>query len=149
MSSYQAIVNLSVPRRGDPNKETDLVLEGETVDMDDDVASLFLPPLKAFPMIRPVKDSGEPLPRPHPKQLSGIAINQRTGKRIGFPGPPQNARADPPGSSTITVMEPPEANEPAPGSETGGQPVPPEVDAEDIPPRAARGRAAPPQRRGT
>jgi len=45
------------------------------------------------------------------------------------------------------VLEPPEAHEPQPGSETAGQPVPPEVDAEDIPPRRAP-RQAPPPRRG-
>ena len=150
MSSFQAITNLSVPRKGDPNKETDLVLEGETVDLDDDVAALFLPPLRVPAVIRAVKESSEPLPRLHPRQLSGVAINQRTGKRIGFPGPPQGARPDPAGSSTVTVLEPPEAHEPVPGSETtGGQGAPAEVDAEDIPPRAARGRAAPPQRRGS
>jgi len=141
MSAYQAIVNLSVPRTGDPNRETDLVLAGETIDLTDDMAAKFLPPLKAFPMIRSAKDSTEPLPRLHPKQLSGIAINQRTGQRIGNPGVPENARPDPPGSSQVTVLEPPEANEPQPGSEDS--PPPPDQDAVDIPPRAAR------QRRGS
>ena len=147
MSSYQAVVNLSVPRKGDPNRETDLVLAGETIDLPDDVAALFLPPVKAWPMIRSVKESGEPLPAVHPKQLSGVAINQRTGKRIGYPGPPQGARPDPPGSSQVTVLEPPEASEPQPGSEN----APAEVDAEDIPPRraAATAKAPPPPRRGS
>jgi hypothetical protein len=143
MSAYQAIVNLSVPRVGDPNRETDLVLAGETIDLTDDMAAKFLPPLKAFPMIRSVRDSSDPLPAIHPKQLSGIAINQRTGKRIGVPGPPQDARPDPPGSTTITVLEePPEANEPQPGSEDAS----PDQDAVDIPPRAARARPAPARR---
>jgi hypothetical protein len=142
MSAYQAIVNLSVPRIGDPNRETDLVMAGETIDLTDDMAANFLPPLKAFPMIRSVKDSGEPLPAIHPKQLSGISINRRTGKRIGLPGPPEGARPDPPGSSTITMVEPPEANEPQPGTEDS----PPEQDAVDIPPRAARAKAAPARR---
>ena len=150
MSAYQAITNLSVPRKNDPNKETDLVLAGETIDMDDDVAAKFLPPLRVPAVIRLAKESGEPLPRLHPRQLSGVAINQRTGKRIGYPGPPEGARPDPPGSSVVTVMEPPEANEPVPGSETtGGQGAPPEVDAEDIPPRRTRQQAPPPPRRGS
>jgi hypothetical protein len=151
MSAYQALLNLSVPRKGDPNKETDLVFAGETIELDDDVAELFLPPRKAFPMIRAVKESGEPLPQFHPKQLSGIAINQRTGKRIGYPGPPEGARPDPPGSTTIQVLEPPEASEPVPGSEDSPAPV----DAEDIPPRNAprqpartAGKAPPPRRTG-
>jgi hypothetical protein len=150
MTAYQAITNLSVPRKGDPNKETDLVLTGETIDLADDVAALFLPPLRVPPVIRLAKESGEPLPRLHPRLLSGVAINQRTGKRIGYPGPPQGARPDPEGSSQIQVVEPPEAHEPVPGSETaGGQDTPPDVDAEDIPPRARRGAAAPPPRRGS
>jgi hypothetical protein len=139
MSAYQAIVNLSVPRVGDPNRETDLVMAGETIDLTDDQAAAFLPPRKAFPMIRSVKDSGEPLPAVHPRRLSGISINQRTGKRIGMPGPPEGARPDPPGSSVVTVLEPPEANEPQPGSEDA--PPPPEQDAVDIPPRRAAGKA--------
>ena len=150
MTAYQAITNLSVPRKGDPNKETDLVLAGETIDLDEDVAALFLPPLRVPPVIRSVKESSDPLPRLHPRLLSGVAINRRTGQRIGYPGPPQGARPDPEGSSQIQVMEPPEAHEPVPGSETsGGQTAPAEVDAEDIPPRGRRGAAAPPPRRGS
>jgi hypothetical protein len=143
MSLYQAVVNLSVPRKGDANKECDLVMAGETVELDDDTADLFRPPRRAMAMIRPAKESGDPLPRVHPKQLFGIAVNPRTGQVIGRPGPPQGARPDPPGSSTVQVLEPPEANEPAPGDETAGQGVPAEVDAEDIPPRAARAARAP------
>lgn len=144
MSAYQAIVNLSVPRKNDPNKETDLVFAGETVDLPDDVAALFLPPARVPAVIRSVRESSEPLTRLLPRQLSGVAINRRTGKRIGFPGPPQDARPDPPGSSMIQVVEPPEAHEPQPGDETAGQDVPAPVDAEDIPPRRA---AAPRPRR--
>jgi hypothetical protein len=133
MSLYQAVVNLSVPRKGDPGKETDLVLAGETVELDDDTAALFLPPKRAIPMIRTAKESGAALPRIAPRQLSGIRVNLRTGTLVGMPGPPEGARPDPEGSSAVQVMEPPEANEPQPGAETG-----PEQDAVDIPPRSQR-----------
>jgi hypothetical protein len=133
MSLYQAVVNLSVPRKGDPGKETDLVIAGETVELDDETAALFLPPKRAVPMIRTAKESGEVLPRIVPRQLSGIRVNPRTGLLVGMPGPPEGARPDPAGSSAVQVMEPPEANEPQPGTETG-----PDQDAVDIPPRNRR-----------
>jgi hypothetical protein len=136
MTLYQAITNLSVPRKGDPGKETDLVMAGETVELDDDVAALFLRPKRDPEVIRPAKASGDPLPRLLPRSLSGVAINHRTGRRVGMPGPPQGARPDPPGSSAVQVMEPPEANEPQLDSET----KPPE-DAMDLPPRTRRAAA--------
>jgi len=132
MSLYQAITNLSVPRKGDPGKETDLVFAGETIELDDDVAALFLRPKRDPEVIRPAKASGEVLPRLLPRQLSGVAINHRTGKHIGVPGPPADARPDPAGSSSVQVLVP-EANEPQPDSERG-----PLGEAEDIPPRSRR-----------
>jgi hypothetical protein len=87
-------------------------------------------------VIRPAKDSGQPLPRLLPRQLSGVAVNPRTGKRIGFPGPPQGARPDPPGSSAVQTMIP-EAAEPQLDSENE-----PPQDAVDIPPRGRPGRTA-------
>jgi hypothetical protein len=135
MSSYQALVNLSHPRRGDPGKETDLIYAGETVDLTDEEAAMYLPPRRDPPLIRPGKESGQPLPRMHPRALSGVAINPRTGKRIGSPGPPQGARPDPEGSSAVQVLIP-EAAEPQPDDET----LPPDTDAVDIPPRGAARR---------
>jgi hypothetical protein len=135
MALYQAVVNLSHPRKGDPSRETDLIAAGETVDLTDDEAAMYLPPRRAEPLIRPAKDSGSALPVMLPRQLSGVAINPRTGKRIGFPGPPQDARPDPAGSSAVQVMIP-EAAEPQAGSETV-----PLVDAEDILPRNRRAPA--------
>jgi hypothetical protein len=129
---YQAIINLSVPRKGDPGRETDLVWAGETVELDDDVAALFLKPRRNPEVIRPAKASGEELPRLLPRELSGVAVNTRTGRRIGVPGPPQGARPDPAGSSSVQVLIP-EANEPQLDSENE-----PPQDAEDIPPRARR-----------
>jgi hypothetical protein len=135
MSVYQAVVNLSIPRKGDPGRETDLVMAGETIDLDDDTAALFLKPRRDPEVIRPAKESHDPLPRLLPRHLSAVAINPRTGKRIGNPGPPQGARPDPQGSSAVQVLIP-EAAEPQPDDEAR----PPE-DAQDIPPRARRATA--------
>jgi len=132
MSAYQAIANLSVPRKGDPGRETDLVLAGETVELDDEQAALFLKPKRDPEVIRPAKEAGQPLPRMLPRHLSAVAINPRTGKRVGSPGPPQGARPDPAGSSALQVLIP-EAAEPQPDDEAR----PPE-DAQDIAPRGAR-----------
>jgi hypothetical protein len=137
MSSYQALVNLSHPRKGDPGRETDLIAAGETVELTDDEAALYLPPRREPPVIRPAKESGTPMPRLLPRSLSGVAINPRTGKRIGSPGPPQGARPDPPDSSAVQVLVP-EAAEPQPDDESR----PPDEDAVDIPPRGARRPAA-------
>lgn len=139
MGRYQALTNLSVPRKGDVNRETDLVLAGETIDLADDVAALFLPPLRQPAVIRPAKDASQPLERMHPRSLSGVAINQRTGQRVGFPGPGLDARPDPPHSSAVQVLEPPEASEPQPGMETQL----PGQDAVDLPPRRSRAGATP------
>jgi len=128
MTSYQALVNLSQPRK-DNSKETDLIAPGETVDLTDEQAAQWLPPHRAFAMIR--KAEGEQaLPAVLPRQMFGIAINPRTGKLLGRPGPPAEARPDPPGSSTVQVQIP-EAAEPQPGSEN----EPPPQDAVDLPPR--------------
>lgn len=137
MSLYQAMVNLSVPRAGDTGKETDLVRAGETVDLTDEQAARWLPPVRAFPMVRPAGQQSEALPRIHPKQMSAIAINPRTGKLIGGPGVPSDARPDPPGSSQVTSNEPPEADEPQPDSEQRDAPQ----DAVDIAPQTRRGGA--------
>jgi hypothetical protein len=133
MAVYQAIVNLSHPRRGDPGKETDLIGAGETVDLTDEEAAMYLPPRRNPPVIRPAKDATGPMVRLLPRQLSGVAINLRTGKRIGVPGPPADARPDPEGSSAVQVLIP-EAAEPQPDDETR----PADTDAVDIPPRARR-----------
>lgn len=133
MTKYMALVNISVPRKNDPNKETDLVMAGETVELDDEIAALHLPPLRRPATIRKAADRTSEVPVIRPRDLSGVAINQRTGKRIGYPGPPADARPDPPGSSQILVQEVPEANEPVPGSENA-----PRDDAMDIPPRHSR-----------
>lgn len=130
MSKYEALVNLSVPRRNDPNKETDLVMIGETVELDDETAAKFLPPLRQPALIRKAADRTSERAVLLPRHLSGVALNLRTGKRMGYPGPPADARPDPPGSSQVLVQEPPEGSEPVPGTENQ-----PSADAVDIPPR--------------
>jgi hypothetical protein len=131
---YQALTNLSVPRKGDPNRETDLVLTGEVIDLDDATAALFLPPARQPAVIRKASEAGSDLVPLLGRQLSGVKINPRTGQRIGMPAVPADARPDPDGSSAVQVIEPPEAREPQPGSETraAGR-----DDALDIPPRRA------------
>ena len=141
MGRYQAITFISHPRKGDPNRETDLIYPGDTLDLTDEEAALYLPPRRVPAVIRASAEAGEPLPRLHPKQLSGVAVNPRTGRRVGQPGPPDGARPDPAGSSAVQVLEPPEANEPQPDSQN----QPPADDAVDLPPR--RSRAATPRTR--
>ena len=133
MTRCQALTNLSVPRKGD--SQTDLVSCGEIVDLADDIAERFLQ--RTPPVVRKVaagKDPG-PLPRLSPRQMFGATR--------GVPGPPEGARPDPPGSTTIQMLERvPEAN--APQAEPPPPPgtPPPAPDAVDLPPRSSRSRAA-------
>lgn len=92
---YQALMNLSVPRRGDTERQCDLVPVGETVTLTDEEAALFLPPHKPLPMIRPVSDQGEPLHRIPARALAGQL-------RV-----PAMARPDPAGSTQVSVIEEP------------------------------------------
>jgi hypothetical protein len=137
MSKYEALVNLSVPRKNDPNKETDLVMAGDTVDLDDDTAAKLLPPMRRPALVRKAADRTSERTVLLPRHLSGVAINHRTGKRVGYPGPPADARPDPPGSSQVLVQELPEGNEPVPESENQ-----PPGDAVDLPPRHRQGATA-------
>jgi hypothetical protein len=126
--AYQVLSPISVPRRGDKD-HNDLAMPGETVYLTRDEAEQFMrtgPRAgRRVPPIRPMSEASEPMPRLHPRQLSGRLM-----------GPPEGARADPAGSSAVQVMETvPEANEPALDSETQ---LPPIADAEDIPPARAR-----------
>lgn len=133
MTKYVALANISVPRKNDPNRETDLVMTGETVELDDETAGLLLPPLRQPALIRKHADRTSEQVALSPRMLSGVKINPRTLKPVGYPGPPADARPDPPGSSQVIVQEPPESHEPQPGTENA-----PVTDAEDIPPRARR-----------
>jgi hypothetical protein len=103
---YQALMNLSVPRRGDTDKQCDLVPAGETVTLTDDEAELFMPPVKPVAMIRPVSEQGEPFHRIQARQLAG---------RIRIPA---HARPDPEGATSIIETNPvPEATPAVIGSE--------------------------------
>lgn len=106
---YQALINLSVPRRGDADRQCDLVPAGETITLTDEEAALFLPPHKQIPMIRPVSEQGEPLQRIPARALAGQL-------RV-----PAMARPDPAGSTQVQVMEEqspvPEASQVRVGSE--------------------------------
>lgn len=143
---YIALIPLSVPRRGDPEKNTDLVMPGETVHLTESEAATFirhgLKDGRRIAVIRPATgpgSTGEPLQRVPPKAVSG---------RLHAPPPPQPgtdfARPDPPGSSAVEYREVPESAEPQPGSENwdgdpgAGAHV---VDAEDIIPSRVRQRA--------
>ncbi len=142
---YIALINLSVPRRGDPEKNTDLVVAGETVHLTPDEAATFMRKTdrdgRRISVIRPAsgpQSTSEPLRRVPPRAVSG---------RLHAPPPPQPgtdfARPDPPGSSTVEYRDVPESAEPQPGTENwdgdpgaGGH----EVSAEDIIPSRVRQR---------
>jgi len=143
---YIALIPLSVPRRGDPEKNTDLVLAGETVHLTEAEAATYMRhgvrDGRRIAVIRPATGPGstsEPLRRVPPKAVSGA---------LHAPPPPPPgtdfARPDPPGSSAVEYREVPEGQEPQPGSENwDGDPGAGarQVDAEDIIPSRVRQRA--------
>jgi hypothetical protein len=117
---YVALTNLSVPRRVqlDPkDRQTDLVLAGETVYLTDEEAARYLRhgdrDGRRVAVIRAKSevDANNP-PRPHPSLLSGPILRPTT------PPPGSDlARPDPAGSSRIVEQSPvPESSEPAPPS---------------------------------
>jgi hypothetical protein len=137
---YIALINLSVPRRGDKDHATDLVMAGETVHLTDEEAAAFNRhgnrDGRQIEVVRKVKEGDQGMAgRVHPRAVSGLI-------RQPPPPPPgsDQPRPDPEGSSQIQVIEPsggrvPEAHDPLPGDENHDH-----ADAVDIPPRAARGR---------
>jgi len=146
---YEALANLSVPRRGDADRQSDLVFKGETVYLTDEEARRFnrRDPGRDGRMTEVVRKlsgpdgSREPAPRLLPRHLSGRLFRPMT--------PPPNsdlARPDPPESSEIQVYEDGRAPEAA-GSMS---PEPGEMadhlsaaapDALDLPPTRNRARA--------
>jgi hypothetical protein len=113
---FQALTNLSVPMPrmpGQPDdKRTFMVEPGEIVELTEEQARNFM--RLRVPAIRPAAQSGDPLPRIAPAQLSGPL---RKGL-VNPPGDFTGARADPPGASHIQVVSNvPEVSDPAPGSE--------------------------------
>ncbi len=141
---YLALVNLSVPRRGDPNKQCDLVYAGETLYLTPEEAAAFnrhgVRDGRQVEVVRKLSGpdgSREPPPRIPPRALSG---------RIFRPSPPppgsDAARPDPEGSSAIQYLDAPdipEASDPQPdpsemADQLRSEPLP---DAVDLPPSKA------------
>jgi hypothetical protein len=147
---YLALVNLSVPRRGEPVRnaagqpdvpQTDLVHAGETVYLTADEAARFNrhdPDRdgRRIPVVRKLGTVGEDgliAGRVHPSLMSGPTF--RPG-----PLPPGGTgpRADPPGSSRVIETSPvPESSAPGVGDENGKL-----TDALDIPPGGGARQAA-------
>lgn len=147
--AYEALIALSVPRRGDSkDKQTDLVLAGEIVHLTEDEARQFLrhgnSDGRQVPVIRKLSGpdgSREPLPRLLPRHVSG---------RLFRPPPPPPGsdapRPDPEGSSRVQVLE----DGRAPETEGAMTAEPSEMadhlrdaavaDAVDLPPTRARAR---------
>lgn len=150
---YQALVNLSVPRRGDKERATDLVYAGDTVYLTAEEAASFnrhgSRDGRQVEVVRkmsgPDGSRGE-LPRIPPRAVSG---------RIFRPVPPPPGsdapRPDPEGSSAIAYADVPvpESDQPQPdpsemADHLKSEPLP---DAVDLPPRNARPQNRPQQGR--
>lgn len=104
---YVALVNLSVPRRGDKDRQTDLVAAGETVYLTDEEARQFNRrgnrDGRQVDVVRKLSGpdgSREPMPRVLPRHVSG---------RLFRPAMPASGdiapRPDPPESSAIQVLD--------------------------------------------
>lgn len=140
---YVALINLSVPRRGDPDKGADLVMAGETINLTDDEAAQYLRhgprDGRQVAVIRPA--TGPESSKLAPQSVPPRAVSGRLN------GPPAGARPDPAGSSAIQVAQPliPETAEPVPGAENSDGDAGPgsrPVEAEDIIPSRVRQRQA-------
>ena len=147
--AYEALVCLSVPRRGDSkDKQTDLVLAGETVHLTEEEARQFQRhgsrDGRQVAVIRRLSGpdgSREPLPRLLPRHVSG---------RLFRPPPPPPGsdapRPDPEGSSRVQILE----DGRAPETEGAMTAEPAEMadhlrdsavaDAVDLPPARSRAR---------
>lgn len=128
---YQALVNLSVPRRGviapGEVRQSDLVPAGETVYLTDEEAATFLRhggrDGRRIPVIRklhgPDSSSEENAGRIHPSYLSGQVM--RPVMPPGGPGESEQPRPDPADASKVIRYETvPETVQPVPGSENLG-----------------------------
>jgi hypothetical protein len=146
---YVALVNLSVPRRGDKDRQSDLVEAGGTVYLTDEEARSFNRHSqrdgRQIDVVRKVSGPGgtrEELPRVLPRHVSG---------RLFRPPPPppgtEFARPDPEGSSHVQVLD----DGRAPETEGAMTADPAEMadqlrsaaapDALDLPPARSRGRS--------
>jgi hypothetical protein len=144
---YEALTSLSVPRRGDGDRQTDLVLKGETVYLTEEEARRFNrhDPGRDGRMTEVVRKisgpdgSREPLPRLLPRHLSG-----RLFRPVMPPPGSDLPRPDPPESSEISVLEDGRAPETAGAMSPQSSEMddhltgPASPDALDLPPRRAR-----------
>lgn len=145
---YEALTCLSVPRRGDKDRATDLVYPGEVIHLTDEEARQFQRhggprDGRQVAVIRKVSGPGgshEPLPRVLPRHVSGRLFRPMT------PPPGSDApRPDPEGSSRIQVIDDGRAPEsdgamaadPSEMADHLSETVP---DAVDLPPRRQRTR---------
>lgn len=135
---WVALINLSVPRRGDPSRQTDLVYAGEVLHLTDEEAATFNRhgrsdgrQVEVVQKLHGPESTGE-VPRVPPRAVSG---------RLNAPPPPppgsSGPRPDPEGSSAVQYISEdpriPEATEPALGSENDASHL---SDAVDLPPRS-------------
>jgi len=105
---YEALTCLSVPRRGDTDRQTDLVYPGETVYLTEEEAARFNRrdpgrDGRAVAVVRKLSGpdgSREPLPRLLPRHLSGRLFRPMTP-----PAGTDMARPDPEGSSRVEVID--------------------------------------------
>lgn len=141
---YEALVNLSVPRRGgDKDRNTDLVMAGETIYLTEEEARNFnrhgTRDGRQVPVLRKLTGpdgTREEAPRLLPRHMSGRLF------RPAVPPPgSEMARPDPEGSSRIQVLDDGRAPEaagsvPAEAQEMADllRSAPPQ-DAVDLPPR--------------
>ena len=147
---YEALTCLSVPRRGDGDRQTDLVFKGETVYLTEDEARRFNRhdpgrDGRVTEVVRKLSGpdgSREPLPRLLPRHLSG-----RLFRPMAPPPGSDLERPDPPGSSEIQVLEDGRAPEtsgsvaPQPSEMDSHLTGPAAPDALDLPPSRNRARA--------
>ena len=146
---YMALINLSVPRRGDPGKQTDLVLAGETVYLTAEEAAAFNRHSRfdgrQIEVVRKISGpdgTHEPLPRVPPRAVSGRVVQPN------IPPPGSDApRPDPEGSSRVQYLDTdaarvPERAEPQmdPAEMADQLSTAPVADAVDLPPRRGRAR---------
>lgn len=118
-------MNISMPRKGDAEKQTDLIPAGDTFEAEEARVVNLLHPKVGPPRIRRIEEQNQDMPRILPRDVSNL----------GQLTPPAGARPDPAGSSTVQVLERiPELAEPAPGGETATV----EAEAMDLPPRRVR-----------
>ena len=145
---YVALVNLSVPRRGDKDKQCDLVYAGETVYLTAEEAASFnrhgTKDGRQVEVVRKLTGpagSREELPRIPPRALSG-----RIFRPVAPPPGSDAPRPDPEGSSAVLQYGDdapiPERNQPQPdpsemADHLKSEPLP---DAVDLPPSRQRER---------